>query len=324
VHAAPAPCTYLADVRGDRAVFVESATDAGKTPSSETFSASRLPTSQPQPVRAVLSAATGPVPLVSVRWVDYATPRGGGGGEGGVLRATAALVPLPPWPPQLSVRQPLGRRALEPSRKGLPLPARESRRGQRPRRLVVGVDPADRGRGAAAGDGGGPPGPVETHGSLDTTGLAWAERSGLWRSSRGEALSLGAPSKYLAGEVFRRPAGALRRGSAGRCKGWRIPLGIRTRVVHGPVSSDHQRGRFHRTVSERERAPVQASCLSRCGGRVTKTVTTGRDSPLSRGPRRCTVSRAATRFFSQSITAQRGIVSFPAGCRRFAPGRPLL
>jgi hypothetical protein len=144
------------------------------------------------------------------------------------------------------------------------------------------------------------------------------------RGRRGEALSLGAPSKYLAGEVSRRPAGALRRGSAGRCKGWRIPLGIRTRVVHGPVSSDHQRGRFHRTVSERERAPVQASCLSRCGGRVTKTVTTGRDSPLSRGPRRCTVSRAATRFFSQSITAQRGIVSFPAGCRRFAPGRPLL
>jgi hypothetical protein len=54
-------------------------------------------------------------------------------------------------------------------------------------------------------------------------------------------------------------------------------------VVHGPVSSDHQRRRIRRTVSERERAPVQASCLSRCGGRVTKTVTTGRDSPLSRG-----------------------------------------
>jgi len=89
----------------------------------------------------------------------------------------------------------------------------QSPRGQRPGRLVVGVDRVDRGRGAAAGDGGGPPGPVETHGSLDTTGLVWAERSGLWRSPRGEALSLGAPSKYVAGEVFRRPAGAPRRGS---------------------------------------------------------------------------------------------------------------
>jgi hypothetical protein len=88
-------------------------------------------------------------------------------------------------------------------------------------------------------------------------------------------------------------------------------LGIRTRVVHGPMSSDHQRGRFHRTVSERERAPVQASCLSRCGGRVTKTVTTGRDSWLSRGATPSHRARATPRYFSRRITPQRGIASFP-------------
>jgi hypothetical protein len=62
----------------------------------------------------------------------------------------------------------------------------------------------------------------------------------------------------------------------------RFPLGIRTRVVHGPVSSDHQRGRCHRTVSERERSPVQAPVCCGAAGRVTKTVTTVSDSPLSR------------------------------------------
>jgi hypothetical protein len=41
-------------------------------------------------------------------------------------------------------------------------------------------------------------------------------------------------------------------------KGARVPLEIRTRVVHGPVPGNHQRRRIHRLVSERERAPVKA------------------------------------------------------------------
>jgi hypothetical protein len=91
----------------------------------------------------------------------------------------------------------------------------------------------------------------------------------------------------------------------------RIPFGDSNPCGPRPVSSDHQRGRFHRTVSERETSARPSSCLLRRGSRVTKTVTTGRDSWLSRGPRRRTVSRATPRFFSRRITAQRGIVSFP-------------
>jgi hypothetical protein len=69
------------------------------------------------------------------------------------------------------------------------------------------------------------------------------------------------------------------------------------------LSSDHQQRRIHRTVSERERAPVQASCLSRCGGRVTKTVTTGRDSPLSQG---ATALHRVTGNYSILLTEHHG------------------
>jgi hypothetical protein len=124
---------------------------------------------------------------------------------------------------------------------------------------------------------------------------------------------------------FSRARGWFRRARAAACPRWvtaprgkpmykgaRIPLGIRTRVVHGPVPSDHQRRRIRRTVSERERAPVQASCLSRYGGREPKRSPQDVIHRSHAGPRRRTVSRATPGFFSQGLTAQRGVASFPS------------
>jgi short-subunit dehydrogenase len=45
---------------------------------------------------------------------------------------------------------------------------------------------------------------------------------------------------------------------------------------------------------------------------IRHVIDTNVTGTVYREPRRCTVSRATTRFFSQSITAQRGIVSFPS------------
>ena len=61
------------------------------------------------------------------------------------------------------------------------------------------------------------------------------------------------------------------------------PVGDRTRVVHGPVPGDHQRGLDPSRGQGARTIACPSSCLPRRGKRVTKTVAKERDSPVSRG-----------------------------------------
>jgi hypothetical protein len=95
------------------------------------------------------------------------------------------------------------------------------------------------------------------------------------------------------------------------------PCGSRSRARQPPAASDPSPGQRARTNAR------QGSCLLRRGSRVTKTVTTGRDSPRSRA---VTASHRVTGNPSSSHTASRHSAAQPAsqaGRRRFDSGRPL-